>query len=180
MLKYSVYIFCLVLFAGTLQVNGEEERKVKLRNLQKIKEDEKDFKSNVQLSEPDAEGHMKISGDFKHHVTLDNEWKVNITVYRTESLDKEYVKFKELPLMGTCELMASYYKNFFYEKLKDYSNAPHPDSCPLPPQDYYVKDYPLDASKFKKFLVPGYYRVIAKILKDNEVKMEYMTDLQVE
>lgn len=79
MLKYSVYIFCLLLLAGSLEVKGEEDRKVKLRNLQKIKEDEKDFESNVQLSEPDAEGHMKISGDFKHHVTLDNDWKVSHT-----------------------------------------------------------------------------------------------------
>lgn len=105
---------------------------------------------------------------------------MNISVSRTDSLDEEYTKFKELPLMGTCELMSSYYKNFLYEKLKDYSNAPHPDNCPLSPQDYYLKDYPLDSSKFKKFLTPGYYRVVGKLLKDHEVKLEYLAELQVE
>ncbi|XP_034486936.1 uncharacterized protein LOC117791326 [Drosophila innubila] len=177
MLTYPLYLCCFVLLVSTFQVKGGEEHKLKLRSLQKIKEDSEDFQSSVQLSEPDAEGHVTISGDLKQHVTLDNEWKVNLTVYRTDSLDEEYVKFKELPLMGTCQLMSSYYKNFFYEKLKDYSNAPHPDNCPLSPQDYYLKDYPLDSSKFKKFLTPGYYRVTIKMLKENEVKLEYVADL---
>ncbi|KAM8706842.1 hypothetical protein ACLKA7_011010 [Drosophila subpalustris] len=180
MLIYSVYFCCLVLLVSTHQVKGEEERKLKLRNLEKVTEDSKDFQSSVRVSEPDAEGHVKISGELKHQVTLDNEWKVNITVYRTDSLDKEYIKFKELPLMGTCQLMATYYKNLFYEKLKEYSNAPHPDNCPLSPQDYYLKDYPIDSSKFQKFLIPGYYRMIGQLVKDHETKLEYLAELQVE
>ncbi|ALC46227.1 CheA87a [Drosophila busckii] len=171
---------CLLLVLCLAAVRCEDEKTLKLRKLEKIKEDDKDFQSSVQLSEPDAEGHIKLSGELKQHVTLDNDWKVNLTAYRADSADGEYKLFKAMPPMGVCQLLSSYYKNFFYEKLKDYSNAPHPDTCPLTPTDYYLKDYPLDSSMIKKMLQPGYYRVTGQLLKDDQNQLEYLAEVQVE
>lgn len=69
--------FLLALLLCILQVDAEEERKLKLRKFEKIKEDADSFESAVQISEPDAEGHVTVSGTLKQKVTLNNDWKVS-------------------------------------------------------------------------------------------------------
>lgn len=69
--------FLLALLLCILQVEAEEERKLKLRKFEKIKEDADSFESAVQISEPDAEGRVTVSGTLKQKVTLNNDWKVS-------------------------------------------------------------------------------------------------------
>lgn len=191
--------FLLALLLCILQVEAEEERKLKLRKFEKIKEDADSFESAVQISEPDAEGRVTVNGTLKQKVTLNNDWKVsrlkscsfptsinifllqvNLTVYRTDDPGQEYTKHKDPPPLGVCQLMSTYYKNFFYDSLKNYSNAPDPNTCPLPPENYQMTNYPIDTSAFKKHMQPGYYRIIGELLSDGNVKLAYLSELQVE
>lgn len=89
--------------------------------------------------------------------------------------------------------MKTVYKKYFYDKIKDYSNMPHYETCPLPkvyikphlnnicfiwlmsslfaPQEkYWIKDYPFDADKFKGIAKPGYYRVEVYLLQGGVAK----------
>ncbi|XP_064552571.1 uncharacterized protein CheA87a [Drosophila montana] len=179
MSAYSVHLGLLLLTSFVL-VRAESNRIVKLRKFKKVHEDENSFQSSVELGEPDDEGHIKLSGEIATQVTLDNDWKVNITLYRKASEDDKYGTFMDLPVIGSCDLMSTYYKDFFYEKLKDYSNAPHPDDCPLAPQKFHLKDYPINSSQLGKFLQAGDYRVVGQLVKDEELKLEYLAEFQVE
>ena len=80
---------------------------------------------------------------------------------------EEYVKFPEI---GACVFMQSIYKNYFYDEIKNYSNLPSYDTCPVPMGKYEVKEYPMDAKMFEKHMEPGIYRVSAYLLKDSDVK----------
>ncbi|EDV92947.1 uncharacterized protein LOC6564379 [Drosophila grimshawi] len=184
MCAYNIYLgvalSVVLLSASVIQVQGGDERVLKLRKFEKIQQDEKAIQSSLSISEPDAEDHRTISGELKTLLTIDNEWKVNITVLRKDSSEKDYSMFKDVPIMGACELMDTYYRRFFYDTLKDYSNAPHPDNCPLAPTELQIKDYPLNASMLKKLLTPGFYLLNGQVLKDDEIKIMYMAELQVE
>lgn len=106
--------------------------------------------------------------------------QVNITVFRADEPDKALALYKQLPPLGVCQLMSTYYKNYFYDTLKNYSNAPDPDTCPLPPENYQMTDYPIDASSLKKRLQPGYYRIVGELLNNGNVKLAYLSELLVE
>lgn len=86
---------------------------------------------------------------------------------------------KDYPVMGVCDLMGSLYKNFLYAKIKDYSNAPDPSSCPLAPQNFYLKDYTLHATELEKYFPTGFYKIYGELLKDKEVKLGYMMEIVI-
>lgn len=39
--------------------------------------------------------------------------------------------FLTVPKKGFCDFMQTTYKERLYEHVKDYSNLPHPDECPV-------------------------------------------------
>ncbi|XP_068153306.1 uncharacterized protein CheA87a [Drosophila tropicalis] len=168
-----------ILLTGQLHQLEAKKREVKLHKIEKIREDEHAFKSELHLGERDEEGHLLINGELKQHVTVDNEWKLHIKVHRAEKSDDEFEEFLNIPYLAVCDVMKSYYKELFYESLKEYSNAPHPDTCPLPPEHYHLKDYPLNARHWGNYLIPGYYRLVSKLTKDDEIKLEYLIELEV-
>ena len=55
----------------------------------------------------------------------------DVTVFRSDDGESEYTQFLKLPKVGICSFMKTIYKKYFYEKIKDYSNLPHYDTCPL-------------------------------------------------
>lgn len=69
-----------------------------------------------------------------------------------------------------CMFLKTIYKKYFYDKIKDFSNLPHYDTCPLNPEKYFVKDYPFDADNFKQMLKPGFYRVEVFLLQNSDAK----------
>lgn len=94
----------------------------------------------------------------------------DITVFRADAADGEYTKFMHFPRVGFCAFLKTVYKKYFYEKVKEHSNLPHYDTCPLTPQKYWVKDYPFDANNLRALLKPGFYRAEAFLLHDSVAK----------
>ncbi|XP_060646727.1 uncharacterized protein LOC132784864 [Drosophila nasuta] len=173
-------LYCLALLLLTvILVAAEEDAKITLLKFEKVMEDDVDFESHVEMIKQD-DGTAIINGEFKQHVSLDNDWKINITLYHAHKPDEEYKKSPERLHTGVCEFMSTYYKRFFYEKLKNYSNAPHPDTCPLPPEHYHLKDYPYETPKIKKMMRNGYYRMFGRLQKEDHVKIEYLVEFLVE
>ncbi|EDW59196.1 uncharacterized protein CheA87a [Drosophila virilis] len=178
MSSYSVHLGLLLLTSFVL-VPAESGHIVKPRHFKKVLEDENFFQSSVWLVETDDEGHTRLSGEITTHVTLDDDWKVNMTLYRKDSGDDSYKPYMEVKLRF-CELMNTFYKDFFYETLKEYSNAPQPDNCPLAPNKFHLKDYPINSSRWAKVLVTDDYNLIVQLFKDDELKLEYLAEFQVE
>ncbi|XP_017140105.2 uncharacterized protein LOC108154351 [Drosophila miranda] len=168
----------LVLLAAT-PIRVQAKHTLKLHSLEKLHEDNDDLESVLRIAE-DEENLVKVSGELKQHVTIDNEWQIHFLISRAKERDEEFEEFLNMPRLGVCDVMKTYYKEFLYEKLKEHSNAPHPDSCPLPPENYHLKDYPLDVHQLKKILVPGYYRIESKLLKEDHIKLSYLAVIQVE
>jgi len=79
-----------------------------------------------------------------------------------------------------CDFMKTYYKDFFYQRIKEYSNAPHPNTCPLPKEQYRLEDYPLDVRVLKKLMTPGHYRIKYKLRNDESVILSYMAEVELE
>ena len=50
--------------------------------------------------------------------------------------------FLTMPKKGFCDFMSTTYKDRLYESIKDFSNLPTPDECPVKAVSY---------TKFKKF-----------------------------
>ncbi|KAH8385587.1 hypothetical protein KR200_001890 [Drosophila serrata] len=159
-------------------IDVQAERKLRLYKLEKPIEKKQDLQCHLRIAEFE-ENVLKISGEMKQHVTMDNDWKVHITVSRAPGPDEEFEEVLDLDDLGVCDLMKSYYKEFFYERLKEYSNAPHPSTCPLPPDHYQLEDFPLDVHLLKKLLLPGYYRIVSRLLHDEHIKLEYMAELEI-
>lgn len=79
-----------------------------------------------------------------------------------------------LPKMGVCEMMGDLYKSLFYDTIKDYSNAPDPNVCPVPKGNYLIKDYPYDLVLLSNFMSPGFYRLESQLSYNNETVAEYV------
>lgn len=57
--------------------------------------------------------------------------KAQVTVFRSDTVDGEYTEFMKFPKVGACAFMKTIYKKYFYSSMKDCSNLPSPDTCPL-------------------------------------------------
>ncbi|BFF90754.1 uncharacterized protein DMAD_09221 [Drosophila madeirensis] len=162
-----------------LVLHVQAKHTLKLHSLEKLHEDRDDLQSVLRIAE-DEENLLKVSGELKQHVTIDNEWQIHFLIHRAKAHDGEFEEFLNLPRLGVCDAMKTYYKEFLYEKLKEHSNAPEPNACPLPPKHYHLKDYPLDVHLLKKLLTPGFYRIESKLLKEDHLKLSYRAVIQVE
>ncbi|KAH8383308.1 hypothetical protein KR009_007971 [Drosophila setifemur] len=154
-------------------------RKLTLHKLEKVIEDSEDLHSHLRIAEH-KENVLLVSGELKQHVEIDNKWKIHLIVSRAAALDEEFHVVLNMPHMGVCDVMKSYYKEVLYEKLKEYSNAPHPNTCPLPPEHYHLDDYPLDVHLLKKLMTPGHYRFVSRLMKGEHIKLEYRAELELE
>ncbi|XP_017021480.1 uncharacterized protein CheA87a [Drosophila kikkawai] len=173
--------YLLVLATVLLFINPNEvgaKRTLRLYKLEKVVEKKEDLQSHLRIAEFE-EGVLKVSGDLKQHVTIDNDWTIHFTISRADGHDEEYEEILDLPDLGVCDVMKTYYKEFLYNELKEYSNAPHPNTCPLPPEHYQLEDYPMDVHLLKKLLIPGYYRITSRLLHNDHIKLEYMAELEM-
>lgn len=94
--------------------------------------------------------------------------------------------FLTVPKKGFCDFMQTTYKERLYEYVKDYSNLPHPDECPLKAvsfnlslkcssnfiesfqKHFEIKDYPFDGGKYKALARPGMWRIDLFVSQDHE------------
>ncbi|KAH8293032.1 hypothetical protein KR054_009219, partial [Drosophila jambulina] len=156
------------------------EKQLRLYKLEKLVEKTDDLNSHLRIAEFE-ENWLKVSGELKQHVTIDNDWKViHLTVSRAPERDEEFEEFMDLPDLGVCDVLRTYYREFFYKKLKEHGgHIPHPDTCPLPPEHYHVEDFPLDVHLLKKLLMPGYYRFVSRLLHNDHIRLEYLAELEI-
>lgn len=54
-----------------------------------------------------------------------------MTVYRSDTADGQYSEYMKFPKIGVCAFMKTIYKKYFHASMKDCSNLPSPDTCPL-------------------------------------------------
>jgi len=105
--------------------------------------------------------------DNKCKISIDLS-QIDVEVNRSEDRVGEYKSVFYVAKTGVCNFMKTYYKEFFYDRLKEYSNAPDPSTCPLPEgAHYHLDDYPLDVKMLKSLLKPGHYRIEFKAMLDH-------------
>lgn len=127
-----------------------------------------------------SETAFSVSGYITQLVTLDNGYKLQFKLSRAplDSPDQyEVMLGLEKPL---CEYMASIYKLYLYESLKDISNFPHYDQCPLEPTEYWFKDYSFDGDEYKSFLKDGHYKIEMYLIKGDEMVAGGLSKMRVE
>lgn len=55
-----------------------------------------------------------------------------VQIYHNAEGKEEFAKpYLSVPKKGFCEFMKTTYKNMLYSQIKDYSNLPHPEECPI-------------------------------------------------
>ncbi|XP_017084368.2 uncharacterized protein LOC108116828 [Drosophila eugracilis] len=151
--------------------------KLKISQFEKRIEDTDYVDSLVTIAEAETNV-LDVSGQLKLHHHVDNDWTIEFIVLRADESDGEYDNILKIEL-PVCDFMESYYK-IFYEKIKDYSNAPEPGTCPLPKGKYRLRDYPLNVHLLKKFMAPGHYRIKYKLNKDDSPKLYYRMEMEID
>ena len=106
--------------------------------------------------------------------------QIDVDVLHADEKDGEYKKVVGIANQGVCQIMANQYKKYFYDTLKNHANAPDPDKCPVTKETYEVHDYPLDSSKFQKFLRPGFYKIVGSLKHKEEEVLQYTVEAHTE
>lgn len=63
------------------------------------------------------------------------------------------------PKIGMCTYWRTIYKQYFYESLKDTSNLPHYDTCPLPAFKFWVRNYIFNGADYQSMMGPGLWKL---------------------
>lgn len=76
---------------------------------------------------------------------------------------------------GICEFMNSTYRNHFWTYLKDYSNFPHPEACPVKAVKFFTK-----FTKFVKYITLFNSRniMLSKIFHSMAISINLWPDLE--
>ncbi|XP_016959729.1 uncharacterized protein LOC108031040 [Drosophila biarmipes] len=159
---------------------AQAERKLRLHNLVKVEEDTEVVETNLSIIEVDGNV-FKINGELKINSEVDDNFEMGVEVQRSEKHDWDYESVFYVDKIGVCSFLNTYYKEFFYERLEEYSNAPVPSTCPLPEgAHYHLKDYPLDVTLLKTLLKPGHYRIEFTSMLNNDFNpLIYLVELEV-
>ncbi|EDX13082.1 uncharacterized protein LOC6728230 [Drosophila simulans] len=172
------YVAVLAIILLTSNIGVQAKRTIRIQKLEKVTEDTSFLRSRLRIAESE-ENELKVSGHLELKHRLDNDWMVILKVLRSPDGEGDYEKVLTFE-MQLCDFMKSYYKDIFYERIKEYSNAPHPSSCPLPKERYVLEDYPFNVKLLKKLMSPGFYR-IKYTLKNEESKiLSYVLEMELE
>ncbi|XP_058979114.1 uncharacterized protein LOC131802711 [Musca domestica] len=174
-------IWLLQVFVAPIQADGEKKKlKIVLDKLEKEIDAEHLVKTELKFEKAEGDDEVKINGVVDQLVDFDDNYKITFDISHSDEQDGEYKTVLSTPQKGICEVMQTHYKKFFYESLKEHCNAPDPDVCPVTKEKYEVKDYPLDSSKFQNYLRPGFYRVVATVLHNEEEVLKYRVESHTE
>lgn len=113
-----------------------------------------------------SEYNYKFSGNFMLPKDLNNDYGIDLTLSRAEVGSDA---FEEMMHIGKplCEYMKTIYRMYFYENIKDISNFPHYDECPLvAPKQYWIKDYLFEGEGYKAFTRDGHFKMAIYLTKD--------------
>ncbi|KAI8124575.1 hypothetical protein FF38_10539 [Lucilia cuprina] len=175
-MKLKDFIFTGFLFFTIVSNTTADKEKKKLKlvldKLDKVKDAEHILKTDITFDKV-GDDEVKINGQVEQSIDLDDEYKINMDVFHCSEKDGEFKKVIGVANVGVCQVMANQYKKYFYDTLKNHANAPDPDKCPVTQEIYVVKDYPLDSSKFQKFLKPGFYKTVVSLIHQEEEVLQY-------
>ncbi|XP_017004999.2 uncharacterized protein CheA87a [Drosophila takahashii] len=157
---------------------GVQARTLRISKLEKLTQEEEFLHSRLRIAEFE-ENVLKVSGELNLHHRLGKDWMIEFKVSRSTDGDESYERILLIEV-NLCDFMNTYYKDFFYERIKDYSNAPRPGTCPLPKEHYRLQDYPLDVRVLKKLMTPGNYRIKYKLKNDDSVILAYRAEVEIE
>ncbi|XP_013098279.1 uncharacterized protein LOC106081098 [Stomoxys calcitrans] len=175
---------CLIcgLLAGTSHADDEKKKlKIVLDKLEKINDAEHILKTDLKFEKDEADDQVKVSGVVEQMLDLGDEHKIIIDISHSADKEGEYKTLLKTKEKGVCEVMQNQYKNYFYDSLKNHcSNAPDPDKCPVAMEKYVIDKYPLDNSKFQKYLRPGFYHVLGTLYHDDKEVLQYRIEAHTE
>ncbi|XP_043653341.1 uncharacterized protein LOC122620102 [Drosophila teissieri] len=172
------YLAVLAIIVLASNIGVQAKRTIRIHKLEKVAQDTTYLRSRLRIAESEI-NELKIDGSLDLIHSLNNDWTVVFKVLRSPDGDANFEKVLTLEIQ-LCDFMKSYYKDIFYERIKDYSNAPHPSKCPLPKEHYVLQDYPLNVKVLKKLMSPGFYR-IKYTLKNEETKiLSYVLEMELE
>ncbi|XP_016959730.1 uncharacterized protein LOC108031041 [Drosophila biarmipes] len=155
----------LVTILLSIHLSGvQAERKIKVHNLVKVKENTKLVETNLSIVEVDG-----------------NLIKIGVVLERSKVKGMMYEVVFYAEKIGVCSFLNTFYKELLYDRLKEFSNAPDPSHCPLPEgAHYHLVDYPLDIKLLKTLLKPGHYRIELKATLNNLFyPMIYLAELEL-
>ncbi|XP_062540106.1 uncharacterized protein LOC134208021 [Armigeres subalbatus] len=169
MVPWMGKIFILAVLIGLAWAEEEEKMDVHFEGMDIIDGSENYFHYNYSLDKK-SETAFSVSGFISQLVQLDNGYGLRMKLSRANLDAPEPAQYEEM--LGVekpvCEYMTSIYKMYFYDSLKDISNFPHYDTCPLEPADYWFKEYTFDAAEYQAFMKDGQYKMEMYLIKGDE------------
>ncbi|XP_055617844.1 uncharacterized protein LOC129763099 [Toxorhynchites rutilus septentrionalis] len=158
-----IFSFLLVLTT----TNGAPDYDFNFESLETLDGSESYFEYNYTLTK-ESELCFKSSGNVRQLVQLGDEYTVLFKLSRSE-LKAEPPVYEQMmeSRKSFCKFFNSIYRMYFYEGLKDVSNFPHYETCPLAPADYWFKDYSIEGDQYKAFMKEGRFKVEFYLGKDD-------------
>lgn len=82
-------------------------------------------------------------------------------------------EFSEKPLFSVpkkafCDFMGSTYKSHLFDSIKEHSNLPHPEDCPVKPNKFQITNWIFNPGKYRAMARVGLYRINLFISQDHE------------
>ncbi|XP_058120067.1 uncharacterized protein LOC131284889 [Anopheles ziemanni] len=149
-------------------VRAEQEYEMTIEKLERMNDNGEYFTYNYTYDKL-TEMKYSVSANVHQHKELDSSFSVKALMARAdlaEGSEFEVMLDLQKPL---CEWMTTIYKTYFYEELEKVSNFPHYDTCPLPPAEYWVKEYVFDYEPYKDMMSEGRWKVEMMLLKGDVV-----------
>ncbi|XP_058812950.1 uncharacterized protein LOC131677245 [Topomyia yanbarensis] len=168
MLKFVYLIGFFAVPFVTSSSNETPNYDIQFISLETMEGSETYFEYNYTLDKQ-SELTFKMSGNIRQLVQLGDDYGVTLTLSRSDLADDPPV-YEEMMNINkpVCDYMKTIYRMYFYDGLKDVSNFPHYETCPLVPAEYWFKDYIFEGEDFAVFLREGRFKLECYLTKEGE------------
>ncbi|XP_058444517.1 uncharacterized protein LOC131426093 [Malaya genurostris] len=164
-----LFCFFKVLFLLLVETTGTSYD-IDYHGLRTTEGTENFFQYNYTLDKL-SELRFEASGNIRQLVPLDDSYEVSMRLSRADLTTDDPPMYDNIMNIQkpVCKFMKTTYRRYFYGELKDISNLPHYDSCPLSPTDYWVRQYTFEGQDYSEFLREGRFKLECYLIKDDEI-----------
>ncbi|XP_058445166.1 uncharacterized protein LOC131426429 [Malaya genurostris] len=143
---------------------------VDYNGLEKIAGTEHFFQYNYTVDKL-SELSFEISGNIRQLVPLDDDYEVSMILSRADLAGTDPPLYETMMSLQkpVCKFMNTIYRKYFYDELKDVSNFPHFETCPLLPTDYWIRGYTFEGQDYSMVLREGRFKLEWSLIKDDEI-----------